>query len=400
MSLLIISSHSKISLIRYPYLQSMHKDGLTILWRTNQGKSCYIQYKIKGEKTWDKTEGTLRVLSENVLENEVILKALAPNQSYEYQIFTDGQALLGQTTMQFNSWKDRSAKGFNFFAVGDIGEDVKDEGKPDKLGEALAPYALSQDFGLLLGDIIYPNGESKLYDTQLFQYFTGVFPYMTIWTVLGNHDWGLDPEENYKKEWKLPHNEHYYSFDHANAHFIALDSKKGDFFEYEKQKLWLIEDLEAAQQKGFDWLFVFLHHNGKSCTYKKDEEKVIALYPIFEKYHVDLVLNGHAHTYERLQPMNGQGELTQTYPYGQSDYENPQGFISITVGSGGKLRGVGTDPEVFEPDPENCRHPNLVAQSNHSWIFLNLSVEGKTLRAKAIRTLDQAVVDEFEVQKN
>ena len=76
----------------------------------------------------------------------------------------------------------------------------------------------------------------------MFQYFGDIFPYVPVFTVLGNHDW-YEPEENYIQEWKLPGNEHYYSFDHGNVHFVGLDTKNGELFEYEAQLEWLEDDL-------------------------------------------------------------------------------------------------------------------------------------------------------------
>ena len=190
------------------------------------------------------------------------------------------------------------------------------------------------------------------------------------------------------KEWKIPGNGHYYSFDYGNAHFIGLDTKHGEFYDYDTQVKWLEEDLIQVADE-VDWVIVFLHHNGKSCTYKSGYESVISLYPLFEKYGVDLVLNGHAHTYERLNPMNGAGEVLKT----------GKGFTSITVGSGGKLRGVGTDPMPYKPDPDNCRYPDLVAAYSHQWAFLSLKIDGKILTGKAIATKKRDIVDEFIIHK-
>ena len=161
---------------------------------------------------------------------------------------------------------------------------------------------------------------------------------------------------------------------------------------------WLKNDLEAARGKA-NWIIVFLHHNGKSCTYKEDYANVVALYPLFEQYDVDLVLNGHAHTYERLNPMNGLGEVIPEYIGSNQDYRAPQGFISITVGSGGKLRGIGSDPKPFTPDPENCRHKDLVAHADHLWAFLKISVNGKQLKGQSYATEDLHLIDEFMIQK-
>ncbi len=383
------SSMTDIQVLRMPYLQTALADSMTVLWRTDAGTESGVRFRKKGALAWSEAEGVVRATNTSLIENEVTLVKLEPGARYEYEIFTDEGQLLPETSLGFRAPVAAGYSVFSFFAVGDIGEAVEGGGTPDKLGEALSSYVDSLNFGLLLGDIVYPEGKSEDYDNNLFRYFREVFPYVPVFTILGNHDWH-EPEANYIKEWKLPGNEHYYSFDYGNAHFIALDSKNGDFYDYERQVAWLEEDLSRVAGTE-NWKIVFLHHNGRSCTYKDAYENVVSLYPIFEKHGVHLVLNGHAHTYERLNPMNGQGEVVRE--------GEQKGFTSITVGSGGKLRGVGTDPKAFTPDPDNCRYPGLVAAYAHDWAFLKLDISGESLRGTAITTHDLKVVDRFEIRK-
>ena len=382
--------------MRKPYLQSAIGDSVSILWRTNEGTRSQVEYKQVDANQWMTVAGVTRKTNTKLIENEVTLKNLNASTIYQYRIFTDNQHLQEGEEFSFISPVEDQDSIFSFFAVGDVGEPVAEGGTPDLLGKALAKYVDSVSFGLLLGDIIYPDGKSEDYDKNLFDHFGEVFPYVPVFTILGNHDWH-DPEENYIQEWKLPGNEHYYSFEAGNAHFIGLDTKNGELYEYDKQVEWLVQDLSKVTED-IDWKIVFLHHNGKSCTYKKDYEGVVSLYPIFDKYGVDLVLNGHAHTYERLNPMNGDGEV-DLEGVDDTTYDHPTGFVSITVGSGGKLRGIGSDPKPFEPDPDACQYENLVAAYAHQWAFLKLSVEGKKITGRAISTENLNVIDQFEIVK-
>ena len=380
---------------RSPYLQSAIADSVTVLWRTDKANTARVFYREVGTNFWMKQFGQLRKTADGSLENEVTLKGLKSGFRYEYEVQTNRKKM--GDTYSFKAPNTQEDKEFTFFAVGDIGEPIAEEGTPDMLGNSLATVRGRYDFGLLLGDIIYPDGKSSLYDTNLFQYFTEVFPYIPIFPVLGNHDW-FDPDQNYVKEWKLPNNEHYYSFDYGGVHFVALDSKKGEMYQYDQQVAWLKEDLKKAAGK-YDWTVVFLHHNGNSCTYKKDYEGVVSLYPIFEEYGIDLVLNGHAHTYERLKPMNGNGKPIPAYADQVGIYKNIDGFISITAGSGGKLRGVGNDPDPYTPNPDGCRHPKLTAKAVHDWVYLEITVNNKELVGKAFTTRNRELVDEFRISK-
>lgn len=384
-------------LLRTPYLQGAIADSISIIWRTTSGVECAVQYKLKDEESWSTQAGVITAKGGSILENMVTLKGLKRGWYYDYKVLTDGKEFTSGQNLFFRAPIENADSVFAFYAVGDIGEAVADGGKPDQLAKSIADRQTVYDLGLLLGDIIYPIGEKSGYDKHLFPYFENVFSNVTSWPIPGNHDWGSDIEENYAQQWKLPGNEHYYSFDYGKVHYIGLDTKNGEFYKYEVQKKWLENDLKTAQGK-YDWIIVFLHHNGKSCTYKDDYEAVVTMYPLFNEYNVDLVLNGHAHTYERLRPMDGEGQVVDL-SQSNDQYINPDGFISITVGSGGKLRGVGTDPTAFTPDPDNCKYPNLVAAYAHTWAFLEINVNGKNLKAQAINTEDGQLVDEFEISK-
>jgi predicted phosphodiesterase len=386
-----------MNLVRQPYLQLAFADSTTILWRTSSGASAQVRYRAAGDKKWQTARGTTKATNTSVKENEVILTGLRPAMAYQYRIATDGREWRSKQ-YQFRSPVAATDTTFQFFAVGDIGEPVELEGTPQQLNDALLRGPQDFDLGLLLGDIVYPEGRSEQYDDRLFRHFTTYFPTTPVYPVLGNHDWH-DPENNYFKEWKVPGDRHFYNFHYANAHFIALDSgPKGEIYDYDRQLAWLEAQLKNKRASD-DWTIVYLHHNGKSCTYKEDYAGVMSLYPLFDRYDVDLVLNGHAHTYERLNPLNGQADVLPNYLKQKDRYLHPEGFISITIGSGGKLRGKIGDPTPFTPDPEQCRHPDLVARAVHDWIYLGVAISGKKLTATAYTTSDNAVVDRFVVEK-
>lgn len=394
-SLLAAAQPNAIKLLRYPYLQAALADSITIIWNTDSGSRCKVEICQNGDTVWRGVTGKVRTLHD-VKRNEVVIKRLKNEYAYSYRIFTDEYNLLPTANLSFTAHPG-SGKPFTFFAAGDIGEPVEEGGTPDVMASSVTRKMFDFNFGLLLGDIVYHDGKSEAYDKNLFQYFAVPFSHIPTFAVLGNHDWHVNPDENFLVEWKLPGNGHYYSFDYGNTHFIGLDSKDGDFYKYEEQVHWLEEDLKQSKDR-YRWIIVFLHHNGKSCTYKEDTERVIALYPLFEKYNVDLVLNGHAHTYERLNPMDGRGIPIQRY-LGMNIYDDPEGFISVTTGSGGKLRGVGSDPTAYTPDPENCRHQNLVAASRHVWAYLQVTITNSELRAVSISSANDEVFDSFIIRK-
>jgi hypothetical protein len=96
--------------------------------------------------------------------------------------------------------------------------------------------------------------------------------------------------------------------------------------------------------------------------------------PIYEKHHVDLVMNGHAHAYERSKPIVA----------GQPVADG-QGPVYIVEGGGGA-------------DPYDVAPQNFTAFALKTFGYTILDVNGKmlTLTAKA---LDGSVVDSYTITK-
>ena len=91
----------------------------------------------------------------------------------------------------------------------------------------------------------------------------------------------------------------YYSYDYGFAHFIVLDSNDKSSDQVE----WLTADLASCTAK---WKIVMMH-NGPYATGDHSNDTntktiIQTFTPIFSKYHVDLVLQAHDHTYNKTMP--------------------------------------------------------------------------------------------------
>lgn len=379
-----------LQLIRRPYIQTVWADSATVVWKTNNAtQNAEVHYGLTTLS--EVAQGTSVKERDGSYTHSATLKNLQRGKHYNYAVFNNGKNMdADNAALDYFTSQPDSAQPFTFLAFGDIGRNPLEDGFPQVTAARINKLTTHPAFMVGLGDIVYPVGDSKVYDDYLFKPFANVFSNVPFYPGLGNHDWGSDPENNFVREWKLPNNEHYYSYNHLNVHFITLDSKDGDFYKFEEQKNWLINDLQQAQGQ-YDFIIVALHHNGKSCTYKNNYEKVMELYPIFAQYNVDLVLNGHAHTYERLHPYDGNGNVLEQYRADIHHYPDIQnGFISITSGSGGILQdGWG---------PGNCPG-QITAMAHHAAGFMQFTVNGTTLKAQFINSNTGAVVDEFEVVK-
>ena len=131
---------------------------------------------------------------------------------------------------------------------------------------------------------------------------------------VGNHETiGSGWEANYFTVFDVPPiNQHYYSFDYKNAHFVSLyvpsQWNPSDFDSNSAQYQWLDNDLaQAAADPNIKWKFVFFHAPVFSCVEEHGCGKNIQEYliPLFDQYGVTAVFNGDDHSYQRIGPISG-----------------------------------------------------------------------------------------------
>lgn len=98
-------------------------------------------------------------------------------------------------------------------------------------------------------------------------------------------------------------------------------------------------------------------------------------HPLFDKYGVDLVLQGHIHNYQRSYPLkysqsNSSPIITDTHRY---EYIDPEGEIYAVIGTGG-----------YSFNSILGQAPYIVYQQNKYFGYLNVDVlnDGRTLSAK------------------
>ena len=161
--------------------------------------------------------------------------------------------------------------------------------------------------------------------------------------------------------------EAYYSFDYANVHFIILDSHHTSREVGGAMYNWTLTDIQNTKQ---DWIVTLFHHPvyTKGSHDSDTEDRLIEMrqnfMPMMEANGVDLILNGHSHSYERSYFLNGHYGFANTFnpdeitkggntvgPNGNGDgkadsdgaYQKTgvatEGAVYITTGSAGKISG-------------------------------------------------------------
>jgi hypothetical protein len=186
-----------------------------------------------------------------------------------------------------------------------------------------AQYQLAEQMAKLHGsfkfELVVLTGDN-IYGADRPQNFRNKFeiPYKPLldqdvkfYASLGNHD---SREQRYYKLFNMA-GKLYYSFKapDEDVRFFALESS----YPAREQLDWLQKELEGSRER---WKIAYFHHPLYSSgdRHGSDARLRAALEPLFIKYNVSVVFNGHDHFYERVKPQNG--------------------IAYFVVGSGGKLR--------------------------------------------------------------
>jgi hypothetical protein len=180
---------------------------------------------------------------------------------------------------------------------------IGDSGTGDSFQNEVAQQMVSArakfpfDFVVLLGDNIYGGHTPQDFATKFeLPYKALLDAGVKFYATLGNHD---DPIECLYKPFNMD-GKHYYAYSKGNVRFIVLDSNYMD----PAQLDWLQKELRDTSSA---WNIVYFHHplysDGK--FHGPDTDLRARIEPFFEQYGVNVVLSGHEHIYERIQPQHG-----------------------------------------------------------------------------------------------
>jgi len=291
--------------------------------------------------------------------HHVDLSGLTENTRYYYRVICDSDTATG------DFWTAPSpSQAFEIIAYGDSRSNPTVHRKVvDRFMQY--PHRLI----LSTGDLAY-HGELWEFDAYLFQPAATAMATSPFISIVGSHDsdpWNTPPNftfTNYQTFMELPGNELYFSFDYGPIHVVALNSEVAwQYGPQTPETQWLMADLAATNQP---YRIAMFHMPPYTSGTGNPNNMGIRQFwcPIFRQHHVQMVLNGHQHFYQRCEPGDG---------------------IEYVITGGG---GAGLYAPTFDS--------SYVVAAAQAYHFLWLEVNPDSIQVTAIDTAN-TVLDQFSI---
>ncbi|MBW4667658.1 MAG: metallophosphoesterase [Cyanomargarita calcarea GSE-NOS-MK-12-04C] len=241
-----------------------------------------------------------------------------------------------------------------FVSVADTGTGAKGQ---YNVAKAMTNYHSKNTYDLvvLAGDNIYNNGEIEKINAVFERPYADLLKAgVKFQACLGNHDIRTANGENQVKYAGFNMKGRYYTFSRGEVQFFALDTN--DIAGNKQQIAWLEKELSSSKAP---WKIVFGHHPIYSSGYYASNPTFVQLLtPLFQKYGVQVYINGHDHNYERTQSINGTtyvicGAGAGNRPVGKSQWTeystSDLSFAAYQVYPDRiEISGIGIDNRVFD----------------------------------------------------
>ncbi|MBS7576424.1 MULTISPECIES: fibronectin type III domain-containing protein [unclassified Enterococcus] len=320
-------------------------------WHTLATAGSQIRYIASAAEPADFTnasvvEGT-ETYSEELADfvHKAVLTDLQAGTAYWYQVGDASTNQWSEPAQFTTSATSNSPFHFLFFddTQGSDAYDYEIVAKTFNQGLATAPNA---SFIIQGGDLV--NNSNNIEQWQdLFGKQQAIWSNHTIMTVSGNHDTYNNTFYNHfnynAPSTGVQSHGVYYSYDYQQAHYVMLNTN--DIVNNQlssTQVAWLTSDIEQAKANGAKWVIVTMHKGTQTVANHISDSDVVGmrkqLQPLFDQLGVDLVLQGHDHTYARTNQMGGE------VPYEDTEYQeidgvqtavNPKGAVYLTSDSSG-----------------------------------------------------------------
>jgi hypothetical protein len=323
------------------------------------GRTATIAWVVQSDAVALRTAAGAAALTSPSLRTETTtFTSLQPNTHYEYNISSEGDAGKG-------SFKTPPAgsEPYRFLVYGD--NRTRHDVHRSVIAEVMKHGI--PDFILQTGDMV-ENGNDTAQWPIFFDIEKELLRQTAFFPAVGNHERSSHYFEDIFHEGGS-----YYSFDWGNSHVTVIDSElataasseAGRAAFWAQESRWIEEDLQSHQKA--DYRFVMAHHPPYTAVTSRqgNNPHMIALTPMFEKYHVSAAFFGHDHNYQHY-------------------LKNGIHYV-ITGGGGAPLYDVNTPPAGITQKVASIEN------------FVSVSVNGKVAHLQAI-AIDGRTLEEFDLE--
>jgi len=348
--------------------------GIDIQWRTDTTVADgTVKYRVKGSSDELSSTASKIRMEDRVLMNDRFinhftaeLRNLKPGTTYEYQVAPQ-KDWSDKYTFSTSADDDK----FSFIWFGDTHFSPKFGELFNKAEQTHPDAAFYSIAGDLVSDGLYRNQWD-----DLLAYSKDVICRKPLMSVPGNHDNRLGlGARTYREEFSYPKNgpegvekEQTYAFTYKNALFLMIDATSP----MDVQIPWIEEQLAKTKAT---WKFAMFHfppYNWEEPYFNIQKAWV----PLFDKYHVDMVMSGHIHYYMRSKPMKG-GKVVPSYKDGTAY------VISV---------GIPTNPHPITDEPY------AAVRNTDGHLYQYITVKGNELNYQSLN-FEGKLIDSFSVKK-
>lgn len=316
---------------------------------------------------------------------------LEPNTIYAYRV---GDGKHWSEWIQFKTATESKKDKFSFLYLGDAQNYILELwSRLIREGYKKAPDA---SFIIHAGDLVN-NAHSERQWQEWFDAGGWIHSSLPSFPIPGNHEYGYlnDADKQNEKrsltaqwtsQFTLPENgpkgleETAYFMDYQDMRLIALNSN----IDEARQAVWVDSLLSTTTQK---WKVLTFHHPLYSASDGRDNTELRELWkPIFDKHKVDLVLQGHDHSYARGRVSPGENVLDGL------NMRDKTGTVYVVSVSGGKMYGL--RPNGWEDlGAERDR------AAENTQLFQLITIEDNTLSFESYTAIGE-LYDAFDLIKN
>ena len=292
----------------------------TIMWQSDSSEpDAVIEYRLVGSddiKTLSATDTAFTDDGSTTYIHEGTITDLTSNTKYEYRV--------GYSTDRRSDWYSLETAGAGEYEVLIYPDSQSgDYSGWEQIVKNSADRNPNAALYISMGDLV-DNGEQAYQWRTWLDSIKPLSARIPLAPTLGNHemytlDWKMREPRAYLSYFDVPNNGNatfdcrYYSYDYGDVHYVVLDTQLYESTHednhdthhpnlYDVQVQWLRQDLASNTKK---WTVALMHRDpfqyafdrpGASRAAGFDEEGVLFM-PIFDEFHVDLVLSAHLHSY-------------------------------------------------------------------------------------------------------